>query len=159
MICRRVLSSGSLLFGRDGAPRRPRYLPWPPYIRPILRLNRQASTHRIVQNVIGLFLKTLFRSESMIEEIALPTNVILRRSVMFPLRRDGLHILVGRESQQSVQMVRHEQNQVCPPFTSPITKLDGGKQFISNLIVTKLVVAFWIAANGNEVNRLFGLNP
>jgi hypothetical protein len=56
-------------------------------------------------------------------------------------------------------MVWHQQNQVRPPFTSPVAKLDSVKQVVSNLTAAKVVVPSWVTANRNKVNSLVGPNP
>ena len=86
----------------------------------------------------------------MIEEIALPLNTRPSGGVAFPMCNDISHSHLGREADERVQMIRHEQQNVDEPFAGMHIKPGGVEDDGGCVVVAELVHSPLSTANGDE---------
>ena len=70
----------------------------------------------IVSNVGGFLRIGFIGSQAMIEKIPLPADGGLLGGIGFPLTNQFSHDLIPAKSDQGVQVIRHQKNQMQIPF-------------------------------------------
>jgi hypothetical protein len=71
-------------------------------------------------------------AQAMIEEVPLPADPMLSGEVLLPVSHDSFHSGVGRKSNDSVQMVWHQQHQSAMPDEMLVIVSCSAQNFIAN---------------------------
>ena len=141
--------------GRDGPPGRPfdgwgricgavgdRALPSVfPDKRPIFRTFNQSGTDRIHAYVMRLFDIAFSPAQAVIEKIPLPSDAQMPRAVTFPVGNGFTHSDQRIEADNSVQVIRHQQKQVHPPFAALLPKPNRFPKPVGRFPITKKILS------------------
>lgn len=92
----------------------------------------------------------------MIKEIALPHDPEVGCRIMLPLSDDGQHVLLGRERNQCMDVIGHQEDEMCPPIVLLIAKRNRVEQLLGDRLVAELIASSRLTANREEVNGVAG---
>jgi len=122
----------------------------PEHVGPILRFLAQAFSNRIVQDVGTLFVELEPVAQTVIKKIVLPLNAVKSFLITFPGFNHSLHPWIAWKGDNSMHMVRHQQEQHGLPFQVFMIKLDRGQDFSAYVRMTELISPAREAVDGDE---------
>ena len=117
---------------------------------PILRCGRQSCPDRVHADVMRFFDQGLVGPQPMVEKSPLPDNAQLPSCIMLPIAQRLDHTGLEREAQQSVNVVRHENDEFRPPKTGFAAVKDGLDQSGGSTLAAKAVISAGKRANRDE---------
>ena len=117
---------------------------------PIFHPLTQPLSHRIHQDVRSLFFKLMLVAQTMIKKIALPLNAMFYGREFFPVSNGHCHARFAWESDDGVQMIRHQQAQPAMPDEFFVIMRHRCQDSITNASLAKLVSAGRNAFDGDE---------
>ncbi len=91
-------------------------------IGPVFGPLYKTGTNRILSDVIGRYLKAFVVTQSMIEKIALPSDVSMGRGISFPPLDCLLDSNISGESEEKMDVIGHEKQQMNEPFIAILIK-------------------------------------
>ena len=110
----------------------------------------QAAAHRIHFDITHLFSHLIRATQPMIEKVSLPIDFVKACEVAFPILDCGAHTAIGREVDNAVNMIRHEQQNAASPCIHIVVVSGGSEDCIAQDRATQMVLAGWIAINCNK---------
>ena len=126
------------------------------YPRPFFNPLAQALPNRVLANVISLGRLLMMIAQAMIKEIALPRDRVNSRQVLLPFRDGGLKPRFAWKSDDSVQMIGHQQQQPAMPAQMRMVMSGRRQNSLTNSCAAEVVAASWLAVDGDEKETALG---
>ena len=124
---------------------------WHPRIRPLRCIINQPGPDWIEQNIIPFLLGIFVIAQAMVEEIALPGDSMAASQRVFPKSGDLSHGFFGRKVDDQMKVVRHEYGEFAVPMMLVVVDADRIEHDCAEIGMTKMVVAAWFRAKGDEI--------
>src|SRR5206468_5392590 len=108
-------------------------------VRPISFVTNQPSAYRILTDIGKLFSQTFVMPKAMIEEISLPSYSLHFRGDSFIIPNQLRKRIAAIDTNQRVQMIRHEQQKIQVPSSALVIDARCVEQHLCAAFAAKLI--------------------
>jgi len=128
-------------------------------MRPLFGSLDEPGPHGILENVAKLRTERFLATQPMLEEIGLPDHSEIRSSPVFPVPDGFCQRSIWRESEQTMAVIGHHEENVRIPIVLLVIEFDRLKNSPWCFTRNQLVDASLLAADRQEPNLLCWIDP